>query len=228
MFTADLFGDPVVSSEALPRPVKPKVARRPRKRLQAILDQLDLPLGLPLLEQMLKPATADAPIPVQTPAPVTEFVPSFKPRVIQPSVLQQDAENFINCVSKGDKFGDDYAHTWSLDDVADTHSLVLEEAFWQLSQRGNSDEKLHVLEWIYAPHVVERIGRGEVIRRYAEEIPFSFERCCKFECLNADKLRVALLEILPEAIRAAIVKCGPSLLHTDIPAYTPALTRRAA
>lgn len=227
MFTADLFGDPVISKEDLPRPVKPRVARRPRKRLQAILDQLDLPLGLPLLEQMLKPATADARIPEQAPAPA-EFVPSFKPRVLQPSVSRQDAENFISCVSKADKFDSDYTHVWSLDDVADTYSLVLEEAFWQLSQRGNSEEKLHVLEWIYAPHVVERIGRGEIIRRYAEEIPFSFERCCKFECLNADKLRVALLEILPEAIRAAIVKCDPSLLHTDIPAYTPAHTRRAA
>lgn len=162
----------------------PKPRQRPEhkkqhgeSRIQRFLDQLDLPLFGGGVEVLLER--------------VEELcVPA--PHVANPS----ESDVFIHCEHSD----------WEVDDVINQHSDVLWASLGALATCGNSEEKLNVLEWVYTPSRIERLGHRKVELKWAIDIPFSFERCCRFENLNPDRVRGLLAEYLPQEIKRAALK----------------------
>lgn len=84
---------------------------------------------------------------------------------------------------------------WSEDDVAELHRVILFESLQSLSYRGNPAEKMEVLEWIFADDVSLVDGKP----LYANDIPFSFNRCCAFARMRPEHVQNELREALAKA-----------------------------
>ena len=97
---------------------------------------------------------------------------------------------------------------WTDQEIKDLHVGILERHLELLnassftahritSERG-IQEKMEICEWIFATRYLgqEQLPDGSVRNRYREEIPFSFEACCKFAGMDADKLRSGIEKML--------------------------------
>jgi hypothetical protein len=66
--------------------------------------------------------------------------------------------------------------TWNDQQIISTHSELLYESLSVLTYDGVPEEKIDVLEWIFADDIV--IWHGRKVK--VENVPFSFKACCRF------------------------------------------------
>lgn len=71
---------------------------------------------------------------------------------------------------------DVHTETWNDHQIIASHSELLHESLAVLTYDGVLEEKIDVLEWIFANDLVVWHGR----RVKAELVPFSFKACCMF------------------------------------------------
>lgn|GEM_PF-6509704 len=71
---------------------------------------------------------------------------------------------------------DVHKETWNDHQIIVTHSELLHESLAVLTYDGVLEEKIDVLEWIFADDYVKWHGR----KVKAEFVPFSFKACCVF------------------------------------------------
>lgn len=101
---------------------------------------------------------------------------------------------------------------WTNDVLVDMHRWVFDEALEALKAEQNQAEKMDILEWIYSPDYIDKLGKSTdgrpcVIRRHATDIPFSFVNCCKAVGLSdPDIFREELVENLSEQLKPAFRK----------------------
>lgn len=69
-----------------------------------------------------------------------------------------------------------FRQTWNDQQIISTHSELLYESLSVLTYDGVPEEKIDVLEWIFADDIVIWHGR----RTKVENVPFSFKACCNF------------------------------------------------
>lgn len=69
-----------------------------------------------------------------------------------------------------------HKETWNDHQIIASHSELLHESLAVLTYDGVLEEKIEVLEWIFADDYVKWHGR----RVKAEFVPFSFKACCMF------------------------------------------------
>lgn len=112
---------------------------------------------------------------------------------------------------------------WSDADIEQLHIGMLERHLELLSASSHTvhritseraiQEKWEICEWIFAARYLgqERLPNGTVRNRYREEIPFSFEACCKFAGMDADKLRSGIEKMLGPLQIASIL--NKSCMH---------------
>lgn len=167
----------------MPKPQKTRQRAAHKKqhgksRIQRFLDQLDLPLFGGGVAALL------------------ERVEEMRISVPHVALNPSESDVFIHC-SHSD---------WDVDEVINQYSDLLWASLEALATCGNSEEKLNVLEWVYTPSRIERLGHRKVEIKWAIDIPFSFERCCRFENLNPDIVRGLLAEHLPQEIKRAALK----------------------
>lgn len=86
---------------------------------------------------------------------------------------------------------------WSEQAIRDLHEGVLMYSLSLLNSKGNAKEKRDTLEWIFADDVydlVERTVRGQIKRCpvRTDQIPFSFQTCCRLVGYRYDELRAGL------------------------------------
>lgn len=99
---------------------------------------------------------------------------------------------------------DKEATTWSDRAIEQLHSGLLEFSLKSLGTNAAAQEKLEVLEWIFAPDVYVQFVDGRPTQRYTREThPFSFAMCCALEGYDPDRLRDLLLLLLPPVVREA-------------------------
>lgn len=72
---------------------------------------------------------------------------------------------------------------WSNEEIRALHSNLFIESMEALKAEDNPEEKLDVLDWVFSPMYIEKLGntydgRPCLIRRRAQDIPFSFWNCC--------------------------------------------------
>ena len=80
----------------------------------------------------------------------------------------------------------------------------LERNLEMLSSVGNPEEKRSVIEWIFEPDVQGQVldtrnGTSRWIPVFADQIPFSFQWCCKVVGFKPERMQDALLEALNAA-----------------------------
>lgn len=69
-----------------------------------------------------------------------------------------------------------HKETWNDHQIISSHSELLHESLAVLTYDGVIEEKIDVLEWVFAEDYVEWHGR----KVKAEHVPFSFKACCMF------------------------------------------------
>lgn len=98
-------------------------------------------------------------------------------------------------------------YTWRDEEHMALHVALLDESLDVLKAEGRIGEKIDVLDWIFSPPYIEKIGttadgRRCLQRRHATDIPFSFVRCCRAAGLtNPDLLREELVSHMSDDIR---------------------------
>ncbi len=101
---------------------------------------------------------------------------------------------------------------WSNEELLKAHQWVLEESIEALRSEDNKQEKMDVLEWIFSPAYIDKIGKSLdgrpcIIRRHASDIPFSFENCCRSIGLtDPDVFREELVEKMNEELKPLLRK----------------------
>ena len=85
---------------------------------------------------------------------------------------------------------------WSPEAELALHGVVLERNLKVLSYRGNTEEKRDVLRWIFKPDVTHFTVHGRRLSQHQDDVPFSFQRCCRLAGYDPDELRDALRELL--------------------------------
>jgi hypothetical protein len=96
---------------------------------------------------------------------------------------------------------------WSNDRFLEMHQWVMEESMEALREEGNPEEKLDILEWIFSPNYIEKIGKSYdgrpcIVRRHASDIPFSFLNCCRsIGMRDPDNFRELLVEQMSDEFR---------------------------
>lgn len=101
---------------------------------------------------------------------------------------------------------------WSNENLLELHQWIFEEAFESLKSDDNAKEKMDILEWIYSPAYIDKIGKSLdgrpcVIRRHASDIPFSFENCCRaMGFANPDNFRESLVEVMDGTLQVLLRK----------------------
>ncbi len=91
---------------------------------------------------------------------------------------------------------------WTNEGILQLHSVLLEESLKALGAKGNPDEKMEILEWIFEPDYV-----GEFVKQTAngprkvfvfnDQIPFSFAFCCKVQGHDPSAYRAFLRRNIP-------------------------------
>ncbi len=81
---------------------------------------------------------------------------------------------------------------WSADAIAQLHSCLLEESLKALAGRGNAQQKLEILEWIF--------GAEDENLADQRDVPFSFELCCRLEGMDGDVIREFINKRLPVGV----------------------------
>ena len=81
---------------------------------------------------------------------------------------------------------------WSADAIAQLHSCLLEEPLKALAGRGNAQQKLEILEWIF--------GAEDENLADQRDVPFSFELCCRLEGMDGDVIREFINKRLPVGV----------------------------
>lgn len=93
------------------------------------------------------------------------------------------------------------------DDIPWLHSVLLEESIKALAAKGNPNEKLEILEWIFEPDYVGTVvkptadGHSRVVHVFTDAIPWSFAFCCKLEGHDPDFWRKFFRSHMPEAVQ---------------------------
>jgi hypothetical protein len=96
---------------------------------------------------------------------------------------------------------------FSIDDIFWLHSVLLEESIRALSAKGNPNEKLEILEWIFEPDYIGTVvkptadGHSRIVHVFTNAIPWSFAFCCKLEGHDPDFWRKFLRSQMPEAVK---------------------------
>lgn len=85
---------------------------------------------------------------------------------------------------------------WTDEEVSRLHSVLLEQSIKALAAKGNANQKKEILDWIFAPDIY---GIDENKFVYADQIPFSFQLCCKLEGIEPDVIR----DFIDERIRTS-------------------------
>lgn len=86
---------------------------------------------------------------------------------------------------------------WSDDAIAQLHEGVLYYSLGLLHSKGNAAEKKRTLEWIWSEDVigfktttVRGVTKKQPLR--ADQVPFTFQTCCRLSGVNYDELREGL------------------------------------
>ena len=101
---------------------------------------------------------------------------------------------------------------WMQESVVDMHCWVLSESIEALAAAENPEEKMDILEWIFSPSYIERLGKTHdgrtcIIRRHASDIPFSFMNCCRaFGMSDPESFREMLVEQMSDEFRPQLQK----------------------
>lgn len=98
---------------------------------------------------------------------------------------------------------------WTDQAMLEMHEGVLLYSLQLLRSTGNANEKLEVLNWIWSPDVegfVTRKIRGvnQQVPIRADQLPFTFQTCCRLSGYHTDELR----EGLAWEMRSALAKLG--------------------
>lgn len=98
---------------------------------------------------------------------------------------------------------------WSDDAIAQLHEGVLFYSLGILNSKGNAEEKRKTLDWIWSEDVVGFVPKtvlGVLIQQpvRADQIPFTFQTCCRLSGVNYDELR----EGLRWDLRSVLTKLG--------------------
>ena len=101
---------------------------------------------------------------------------------------------------------------WSNEELLEAHKWVFEESIEALKYEDNQQEKMDVLEWVYSPAYIDKLGKSMdgrpcIIRRHASDIPFSFENCCRAIGLtDPDIFREELVENMNDELKPLLRK----------------------
>jgi len=101
---------------------------------------------------------------------------------------------------------------WSNQALLEAHQWVLSESMEVFRYEDNAEEKLDVLEWVFSPCYIEKLGKSPdgrscVIRRHASNIPFSFENCCRAVGMtDPDSFREELVEQMNDELKPLLRK----------------------
>ena len=95
---------------------------------------------------------------------------------------------------------------WTDNDIEVVHEKVLMYSLNLLKSRGNAEEKFEILHWIWAHpiyswKVLTIAGVNHFRPIYRRQLPFSFELCCAFGGLDAERMREHLEHILRPALK---------------------------
>lgn len=114
---------------------------------------------------------------------------------------------------------------WTNEGILQLHSVLLEESLKALGAKGNPDEKMEILEWIFEPDYV-----GEIVKQTAngprkvfvfnDQIPFSFAFCCKVQGHDPSAYRAFLRRNIPAVAGYFLHVAGE-----DVPLLQDALRR---
>ena len=108
------------------------------------------------------------------------------------------------------------------------HEWILVESLTVLTDEARAIDKLEVLEWIYSPDYIERLGitadgRPCVTRTHVFDIQFSFSNCCRVYGIDPDDLRENLLARVSPKLRDLLVEYVKHLTGMET---VPVLHRR--
>lgn len=101
---------------------------------------------------------------------------------------------------------------WSNQALLEAHQWVFDESIETLKAEDNPQEKMDVLEWVFSPSYIDKIGKSVdgrpcIIRRHASDIPFSFENCCRSIGLtDPDGFREGLVENMNDELKPLLRK----------------------
>jgi len=73
-----------------------------------------------------------------------------------------------------------FRQTWNDQQIIASHTELLHESLYVLTYDGVPEEKIDVLEWIFAEDIIIWHGRRVAV----ENVPFSFKACCRFSGLD--------------------------------------------
>lgn len=94
---------------------------------------------------------------------------------------------------------------WSDQAVAELHEGLLFSSLASLAAKSNETEKVETLKWFFLPDIhswKKSTGpNGKPVFKpvYANQIPFTFQRCCAYMGYNPQHLRDGLLSTLQKA-----------------------------
>jgi hypothetical protein len=86
---------------------------------------------------------------------------------------------------------------WEIDEIIKLHGFMMESSLDILQKKGSKKEKLDVLQWVFTDFVDaevydEKLGKFVKHSVSTEEIPFSFNMCCKLSGYDREILREKL------------------------------------
>lgn len=118
---------------------------------------------------------------------------------------------------------------WDNDEILRLHAVLLEESLKALAARGNPNEKMDILEWMFEPDYVAEIvtqtpygPRKTVV--YNDQVPFSFAFCCKLQGHDPSTYRGYVRRVIPEVAKRFLYLAGedtPCLQEVLTPFRSP-------
>lgn len=114
-----------------------------------------------------------------------------------PSDLDVQAAVEESTVSVPTEVKPDSPVEWTDNGIRAIHEAVLTYSLQILHSKGNAGEKKEILEWIWSDDVycfVTRLVRGvhQQVPIRADQIPFTFQTCCRLSGLDFEELREGL------------------------------------
>ena len=101
---------------------------------------------------------------------------------------------------------------WTNGEIRALHGNLFIESMEALKKEDNPDEKLDVLEWVFSPMRIDKLGKGSdghrcLVRRRVQEIPFSFLNCClAIGITDPDTFREKLVALMEDDVRPRLEK----------------------
>lgn len=101
---------------------------------------------------------------------------------------------------------------WSSAHLWEAHCWVFDEAMEALKAVGNKEEKIDILQWIFSPSFIEKVGKTHdghpcIIRQHASYIPYSYVNCCRAVGISdPDTFREMLVEHMSDEFRPQLKK----------------------